>query len=133
MRAIVPIGLAAGVAGAFASVAVAGCMLVTGGTDGYEPGDAAVVGTVLNSDTCGCDPSSDLVCCFTTATPSNGECLKSCGIASVQLCKTDSECGLNGPCVTETCVFPNGTLTAYTCGVTPFFCAPADAAAPTTD
>ena len=126
MRALVPVAFALGVCGAIASVAAAGCMLVTGSTDGYGSPDTGV--TTINASSCGvCEAGS--VCCISAAPP-NYECLPSCTLAALQLCDNDHPCGLTGTCTTETCSFGGASIYAQTCGPTPLFCAPPEGGPP---
>ena len=107
MRAVLSL---AGVA--FAAVA-AGCILVTGGTDGYSAAGAQ-----------GCRTAQDCggqVCCFTLGdggVPSTA-CQSSCP-SWQQSCAVASDCGDGGACLTQSCTVQGATVQVTTCGAISF-------------
>jgi hypothetical protein len=105
---------------------LAGCMLFTGGTDGYSAAGGGSAGQSCTSAAdCG-DAGS--VCCLvvSASTPStNGTCAPTCNIPSSypQLCATNAECGDAGPCTMQSCtVSVSGTsvpVPLQACGTVP--------------
>ncbi len=105
----------------------AGCVIVTGSTDGYRlqgtgdgGGDSGAVSLECVS-AADCGDGGD-VCClvinssFTLATTA---CQASCSgdTYPVQMCKSTPECGKTGICITQTCNFGSLTVTLPACGM----------------
>ncbi len=102
-------------------VAAAGCVLVTGSTDGYA---------LVDSGSASCQSAHDCsagnVCCLSTASSSavaaiTGACAASCSVSLPQLCAASSECGDAGACALQTCM-PDGSplsVTFHACGKVP--------------
>lgn len=86
-----------------ALLAVAGCMLVTGSTDGYAEVDAG----------CGCATAE--VCCIDVDAETT-KCSAACDDPSTQLCGSSEECGDAGACVPQTCSVFGQKLPISTCG-----------------
>ena len=87
-----------------ASVAAAGCMIVTGSTDGYSaaptPGPAACTSAAQ------CDGGH--VCCLSATSSMSsmavtGSCQSTCTTSLPQLCTTSTECADGGPCSMLSC------------------------------
>jgi len=110
-----------------AGVVGAGCVIVTGSTDGYRAqgsgggdggGDGAAVSLACVS-AADCGDGGD-VCCLvinSTFTLATTACQASCsGTYPVQLCKSTQECGKSGICTTQTCNFGSLTVTIPACG-----------------
>jgi hypothetical protein len=76
-----------------------------------------------------CDEKADCtganVCCLLaqslTATGVSMSCQAQCsgGLFSIQLCKTDGECGATGPCIAQTCSLAGTALVLQACGNIP--------------
>jgi hypothetical protein len=107
----------------------AGCILITGGTDGYtQAGGAAAAGaSCMSAANCG---DGGNVCCLvvTAQTMSTaGTCASTCAIsypqAYPQLCMTSAECGDAGPCNMLSCTVDAGgtdiPFTLQACGTVP--------------
>ncbi len=103
-----------------------GCMLFTGGTDGYSGTSSGSAGSSCTSaSSCG---DGGEVCCLVlspSATSTSGTCQPTCSIPSAypQLCATSAECGDAGPCTKQSCsASVNGTsvpISLQACGVVP--------------
>ena len=122
----------AAIAATAVATALAGCLLITGGTSGYklappEAGicsiDAASFGVTI---ACGCASSVDCVkdggaqfCCFgqTGATSAGSSCQSTPCDASVaiQLCKTTAEC-VHTACTPQTCTYSVVSVPVQACG-----------------
>lgn len=96
---------------------LAGCELVTGGTNGYTSPEAGATGCTSSSQC-----SGGQMCCYAVAeggTPTS-QCQASCP-ASEQPCLVASDCGDGGICWTQACpVDVSGltvTVNVSTCGV----------------
>jgi hypothetical protein len=111
------------------ALAAAGCVLVTGSTDGYELADAGGASEV-EAGTCiaeggicfdlqcasRADCDAGQVCCLGLT----GEtCQASCTLESVQLCASDVECGDAGPCIQQQCDTSTATYSGSLCGLVP--------------
>jgi hypothetical protein len=109
-----------------ASSAAAGCILVTGSTDGYRGVDAAA-SPVCPDGSCPstqcasaaqCGDSGAFVCCLsvnlamatTTTSCERAPCGAMAPLHPIQLCAGNAECGDAGACTPQTC----------TAGATPF-------------
>lgn len=93
-----------------ASIAGAGCILVTGSTNGY---------TEATSDA-GCTSAADCdgggqVCCLSTTALTSSCQVAPCGI---QLCAKSSECA-GESCVAQSCVIETMTYKVEACGKIP--------------
>ena len=128
MRTLARAALAATAVG----TALAGCLLITGGTSGYqlappEAGvcsfDAASLGVTVS---CTCSSSTDCdgnggaqFCCFgqTGATSAGSSCqAKPCDAAvGIQLCKTTAEC-VHSTCTPQTCTYSVVSIPVRACG-----------------
>jgi hypothetical protein len=102
-----------------------GCILFTGGTDGYSSVDSGSTGTACTSAaSCG---DAGHVCCLVvnaSTTSTNGTCEPTCSIPSSypQLCATNAECGDAGPCTMQSCTIDGGggiSFTLQACGTVP--------------
>jgi hypothetical protein len=105
----------------------AGCVIITGSTDGYTPsdgggdggGDGAKVSLAcVSSADCG---DGGNVCCVvvnSSFTSTNTACQAApcSGVVSAQLCKTSAECGKAGLCTTQSCNFGSASVTIQACG-----------------
>jgi hypothetical protein len=106
----------------------AGCVLITGSTDGYQGkpsggGDGGGDGPTLSL---ACVSSADCgdggnVCCVVVSsslTSVNTACQAApcSGILPAQLCKTSAECGKTGLCTTQSCNFGSASVTIQACG-----------------
>ena len=122
--------------------ALAGCVLVTGGTDGYQysppvfdAGGDAFDGDAPSGLTLGCLSALDCagdaagqLCCLdvTSATSAATVCqAPPCGgTFSIQLCKSSTECPPVAPdasatgatCIPQSCGFSGATVTLQACG-----------------
>ena len=110
---------AASVVAALALVgAVAGCVLITGGSDGYSVAEGGAVTAA------GCQKPGDCsgeACCFVpdAAVPTT-VCQKSCP-AWQQLCTVGSDCGDAGEsCLAQSCTVEGVTVQVTTCGAISF-------------
>jgi len=107
MRALLATALAVG-------LLLGGCMLFTGGTDGYSGGSSGSGGGASCTSASSCGDGGE-VCCLVvspSATSASGTCQPTCSIPSSypQLCATSAECGDAGPCSSQSCTANvNGT------------------------
>jgi hypothetical protein len=111
MRAGLTVLLALGV-----GAALVGCILVTGGTNGYtgpEAGAEVPVGE-------GCDCGVGMVCCLPSldAEIPLVTCQASCPEPWKQLCGSASECG-DAACLTNICLIEDASLQLLSCGPIP--------------
>jgi hypothetical protein len=125
MRAV----LAAVIAAVMVAVAVvgAGCVIITGSTDGYHAPDAGGDGAgdgpgvslaCVSAADCG---DGGNVCCVvvnSSLTSANTACQAApcTGILPAQLCKTSAECGKTGLCTTQSCNLRSASVTIQACG-----------------
>jgi len=101
------------VLGGMLSAAVAGCILFTGGTDGYAPAAGGGSGCLKPSDCPG------QVCCIgLDAGAPVSACQTSCSISWEQACDKASECG-DAACFAQTCVIDEASVSVATCGAIP--------------
>lgn len=118
-----------------AGTAGAGCVLVTGSTDGYHGPDAG-------GDGAGDGPALSLACvsaadcgdggnvCCVVVSSSLGSANTACqaapctGILPAQLCKTSAECGKAGLCTTQVCNYGSASVTIQACGTVNSACTP---------
>jgi hypothetical protein len=120
------------IAAATALTALAGCVLITGGTGGYslaapEAGicgayDAASLGAIVPI-TCSCASSADCTdggarfCCFglegTASVGSTCQAMPCDG--SLQLCQTTKEC-VDAECTPQTCSYSSLSIPVFACG-----------------
>jgi hypothetical protein len=111
------------------ALAVAGCVLVTGSTDGYELADAGGAAEVeagvciAESGVCfdtqcvsRADCDAGQVCCLGLT---GLTCQATCAFESVQLCTSDVECGDAGPCTSQQCETSAATYSGKICGLVP--------------
>jgi hypothetical protein len=121
------------VLGLAAAIFTLGCFLVTGGTDGYQRAtqdagggtdDAGglVLGCVSAADCTGDGgPQGSQICCLT---PSPSSFVAACqpapcgGSFSLQLCKTNAECG-DASCTSQECTYSGSAVTLQACGSIP--------------
>jgi hypothetical protein len=114
----------------FAASIAAGCILVTGGTDGYYARDAGRSSVCSDGGEGGCPAlacvsavdcgDGGAVCCLVTNTSVGigTACQESCGGAfPVQLCRTNAECGDAGPCGTQSCSVGGSSFVLEVCGM----------------
>jgi hypothetical protein len=119
------------IAGLAAAASIAGCFLVTGGTDGYQraPQDGGSVGNDASGLVLGCVSAADCVgdggapiCCLT---PSASSFVADCqaapcgGTFSIQLCKTNVECAGDASCTSQQCTYSGSVVTIEACGSIP--------------
>jgi hypothetical protein len=104
-----------------------GCMLFTGGTDGYSGTGSGSAGGASCASAADCGDGGE-VCCLivsASATSTSGTCAPTCSIPSSypQLCATNAECGDAGPCTKQSCtVSVSGTsvpVSLQACGTVP--------------
>ena len=92
------------------AVAAAGCMLVTGSTDGYSAAKPSA-GTCSSAADCG---DGGGVCCLSVSNSTTsvvGACQQACTVSLPQLCKANAECGDAGPCNMLSCTVDGSPLT----------------------
>jgi hypothetical protein len=85
-----------------------GCILVTGGTDGYSQAPVPTGGTCTSAAECG---DGGMVCCLVvtaSTTSTNGTCESTCSTSYPQLCATTAECGDAGACLKQQCTVDAG-------------------------
>lgn len=101
----------------------AGCVLFTGGTNGYTAPEGGSSTGCTTSKQCG-DAQS---CCYVLdgATPSTA-CQASCDKSYEKACTVGSDCGDGGSCLSQSCTLEAGpeipisvTVTVTTCGPIP--------------
>lgn len=108
------------------SGASAACILVTGGTDGYErePSDGGSDGGASSSIAFECASSAECagdggVCCLvvTSRTSASARCQAGpCDeAAGAQLCRTTTECA-GKPCVAQRCALSGVNVALQACG-----------------
>lgn len=109
---------AAALVGAMAIVgAVAGCVLVTGGSDGYSASEGGLSGLACHSP----KDCNGQACCFElddAGVPST-TCQATCP-AWQQSCGVGSDCGDGGECLAQSCTVEGTTAQVTTCGAIPF-------------
>jgi hypothetical protein len=111
-------GLAAGALAV--AVVGAGCMLVTGSTDGYTPPPNPLQ-CFLPSD---CAPQQEVCCLNVQGGTVTSSCQASCPFALQQTCIRGSDCGDGGTCYVQSCTPDGGpTVQVATCGPIPDICA----------
>jgi len=110
-------------------VVAAGCILVTGTTNGYVLEDAGTpsieAGACIAEAGCvnlQCSSSLECgggeVCCLALAGSLAGStCQKQCQVGSVQLCKGGAECGDAVSCVSQQCVVLGLGVNLSICGL----------------
>lgn len=97
---------------AFAAVA-AGCVLVTGGTNGYSASEAGLTGQACHTP----KDCAGQACCFIVddaGVPSTA-CQATCP-AWEQACAVGSDCGDGGSCLAQSCTVEGTTVQVTTCG-----------------
>jgi hypothetical protein len=109
-----------------AGAAGAGCVIITGSTDGYQPADAGRDGGDGAAVSLACVSSADCgdggnVCCVVVSSSlmsTNTVCQAApcTGIIPAQLCKTSAECGNAGLCTTQSCSLGSASVTIEACG-----------------
>jgi hypothetical protein len=98
----------------------AGCILFTGGTEGYALMDS---GASSCSSAAECEAGS--VCCLIVSaatTSTAGTCAASCAQSYPQLCTTTPECGDAGACTKQSCTIDGGegiSVPLQACGLLP--------------
>jgi hypothetical protein len=102
---------------ALASMA-SGCILVTGGTEGYSAPDGAVAVSLACTGSTDCEGG---VCCYSLAGQiPTSQCQAACDRAFEQACGTAQDCGDGGACFMQTCALAGGpTVSVTTCGPIP--------------
>lgn len=125
-------GVLAGIGAALtvaAGTVGAGCVIITGSTDGYHSAPSASDGgeggpgvslACVSSADCGGDGGQ--VCCVavnSSLTSANTACQAGpcSGILPAQLCKTSAECGKAGLCTTQSCPFGSASVIIAACGM----------------
>jgi hypothetical protein len=114
-------------------VALVGCFVVTGSTDGYQrapfdagaaDADGAAVGlslACLSAADCPHDAGAQICCLVPSSLTSAAAACQGApcsGSFSVQLCKTSSECA-SASCISQQCAFAGATITLQACGSVP--------------
>jgi hypothetical protein len=97
--------------------AASGCILLTGGTEGYSLPEGGVVGLACMGSA-ECDAG---VCCYSLmgTTPSS-QCQASCTRPFEQACSIAEDCGDGGICIAQSCPLPSGvSVPVTTCGPIP--------------
>ena len=124
----------AGVVGVLAAgAAMVGCILVTGGTSGYQGVDAGVpsvdAGVCLADDGgvcvvpgCAIEPCSngEVCCAGLIGTRTIGAACQTgpCGLGYLPLCMTSKDCA-GADCINQDCAVAGNTITLQICGVFP--------------
>ena len=104
-------------AGMVVGAVFAGCVLITGGTNGYSVSEGGLAGQ-------GCHAPKDCngqACCFVVddaGVPST-TCQASCP-AWQQSCAIGSDCGDGGECLAQSCTVEGTTVQVTTCGAISF-------------
>jgi hypothetical protein len=101
-----------------------GCIIFTGGTDGYSGVDSgsSAGATCTSAANCG---DGGYVCCLIVSASTmstNGTCAQTCSVAYPQLCTTSAECGDAGACTMQSCMIDAGggvSFTLQACGTVP--------------
>jgi len=113
---------AATVALLLSTALASGCIVFTGGTDGYtEPDSGTSEKTCTSASACG----DAAVCCLvtTSSTASTlGTCMATCAVEFPQLCASSAECREAGACSMHTCMIDAGggiTFPLQACGEVP--------------
>jgi len=107
----------AATAGVLAFAALASCVLVTGGSNGYSSSEGGLSGQ-------GCHAPKDCngeMCCFVlgdAGAPST-TCQATCP-AWEQSCAVGSDCGDGGACLAQSCTVEGTTVQVTTCGAISF-------------
>lgn len=123
-----PLAVALAVLALTASVSMLlGCVLFTGGTDGYRLADAAgepspnILPCIQATDcTDAGEDASGFACCLVTGAslPTTVCTTAICsGRSPIQLCKEPGECGDAGLCVKQACAFANYSVNVFACGL----------------
>jgi hypothetical protein len=108
------------IGGVVAVAVIGGCVLVTGGTNGYTAPDGGA-----SSSGGGCSTSKDCnaqACCYAVddaGVPSAATCQASCP-AWQQSCGVGEDCGDGGECLAQSCTFDGVTVQVTTCGAISF-------------
>ncbi len=96
-----------------------GCMIITGGTDGYSAAQTGAPGSCTSASQC--DGGS--VCCLSVSSSMSsmavsGTCQSSCTTSLPQLCTTNAECHDAGPCTPLSCAVDGSpvAVTLQACG-----------------
>jgi hypothetical protein len=106
--------------------AIAGCMLVTGSTDGYEESDAGAdtgpsttvipgCRSAASCESAGGDAGPQVCCVSLTALSASCE-PSTCAVGDIQLCSTSAECGPAGACNMQSCSAGGVPLAFLACG-----------------
>jgi hypothetical protein len=114
---------------------LSGCVLITGGTSGYQPADAGSEGPGCGGDaTCidfpGCTSAANCtgeagsaVCCLMPTSSAGTSAVAACSsqpCAGFQLCQTTAECSGGVQCILQTCTFGGVTFAnVQACGSLP--------------
>lgn len=118
-----------------------GCVLITGGSDGYTelvdasaqaptaaacPADASacvVVGCSSPADCLADDASAGGFCCLTPTTSPAGAALAcqatACPLAQTTVCASSADCPVGLACETQQCSISGTSITFKTCGAVP--------------
>jgi hypothetical protein len=102
---------------ACATPATSCCLTATSSTCGvYVPHTDCATGTLF-ACTEAADCAAGQVCCATVFSNITTYCATKCGghMINPQLCSTDAECGVKGPCVPTTCTPGGVTFTVGVC------------------
>jgi hypothetical protein len=94
----------------------AGCIVVTGGTNGYaQEYSGSTLAVVLDAAVCGC--SAGQVCCASESTGGLAcQDAGPCGFGTLQICASSAECQTQD-CIVQTCATQQVTLTLPACGL----------------
>jgi hypothetical protein len=118
-------------AGIAAAASIAGCFIVTGGTDGYQRAaeDGGGGGSDASGLVLGCVSATDCVgdggaqiCCLTPSASSFAATCQAApcgGTFSIQLCKANTECADDASCTSQQCTYSGSSVTLQACGNIP--------------
>ncbi|HEY8040389.1 MAG TPA: hypothetical protein VIF15_11375 [Polyangiaceae bacterium] len=106
LRSVLPAALAL-------AVGLVGCILFTGGTDGYSVPPPVPCQSAA-------DCSSKQVCCAAQSSSSSvtETCQSACGALAVQICVAADECD-TGKCVAQSCAVDGGAVAFRACTLVP--------------
>jgi hypothetical protein len=98
----------------------AGCILVTGGTDGYSALDAGPTTQCLTAADCKGGAAGD-VCCLVLSGSPGFYCQRTCEPipSAVQVCSTTAECQGQESCIAQECEVGDASFPLTACGLQP--------------
>jgi hypothetical protein len=129
------------------AAAIAGCMIFTGSTDGYEPADSGLDAVATVDGAClvdeggvcfvlNCRSTADCsslnaggdagapICCVgllsVLSPPTIGSsCELACQVGTVQSCDTNADCSGGASCVSQSCSLGSDNAKFHACGLVP--------------